>query len=415
MKQTSFLEPQQTERIQWEPNRASAQSRLGAFVPRAGSAYAKSRNIDYGAERRTNVSALSPWVRHRLILEEEVLHATLSRHSMSSSEKFVQEVFWRGYFKGWLEHRPEVWRRYRQAVSELVGQLESDASLARRYEEAVSGKTGIACFDAWVEELLSTGYLHNHARMWFASIWIFTLKLPWELGADFFYRNLLDGDPASNTCSWRWVGGLHTAGKTYLARASNIERCTDGRFNPAGQLAADAPPLTEPVLPDPALPSIEAPDLLGLRYALVITEEDCSVESLDLVDSPAAVIALAGPTPRSVLPVSEGVNKFAVGAVRDAATRASTHFPVDIQSVDDEDWQGVLLDLIEGQGFDAIATARLPIGPVRRRLLKAAQTLSIPLIEYTRPYDRATWPNAKRGFFGLKKKISSILSAIELA
>ena len=60
--------------------------------------------------------------------------------------------------------------------------------------------------------------------MWFASIWIFTLNLPWELGANFFYKNLLDADPASNTLSWRWVAGLHTEGKFYLARQENIEK-----------------------------------------------------------------------------------------------------------------------------------------------------------------------------------------------
>jgi deoxyribodipyrimidine photo-lyase len=73
---------------------------------------------------------------------------------------------------------------------------------------ATFGRTGIACFDQWTGELLETGYLHNHARVWFSSIWIFTLRLPWKLGADFFIRFLNDGDSASNTLSWRWVAGL---------------------------------------------------------------------------------------------------------------------------------------------------------------------------------------------------------------
>ena len=60
--------------------------------------------------------------------------------------------------------------------------------------------------------------------MWFASIWIHTLELQWELGADFFLKHLLDGDPASNTLSWRWVAGIHTKGKNYIARKSNIEK-----------------------------------------------------------------------------------------------------------------------------------------------------------------------------------------------
>jgi deoxyribodipyrimidine photo-lyase len=58
--------------------------------------------------------------------------------------------------------------------------------------------------------------------MWFASIWIFTLRLPWPLGAAFFQAHLQDHDAASNTLSWRWVAGIQTPGKHYLARAENI-------------------------------------------------------------------------------------------------------------------------------------------------------------------------------------------------
>ena len=66
--------------------------------------------------------------------------------------------------------------------------------------------------------------------MWFASIWIFTLNLPWELGARFFMKYLFDGDAASNTLSWRWVAGIQTQGKNYLARESNIRKFTNQRY-----------------------------------------------------------------------------------------------------------------------------------------------------------------------------------------
>ncbi len=144
-------------------------------------------------------------------------------------------------------------------------------------------------------ELTDTGYLHNHARMWFPSIWIFTLRLPWQLGADFFLRHLLDGDPASNTLSWRWVAGLHTQGKLYLARPENIARYAGRRFGdaPPGleHLVAQAEPLTDAARHDkvdPAWPTWSAP--AGPRVGWLLTEDDLM---LDLPGKPAAVASLA--------------------------------------------------------------------------------------------------------------------------
>ena len=67
--------------------------------------------------------------------------------------------------------------------------------------------------------------------MWFASIWIFTFNLPWELGAAFFMKYLYDGDIASNTLSWRWVAGIQTIGKNYIAKEWNIKKFTNNKYN----------------------------------------------------------------------------------------------------------------------------------------------------------------------------------------
>jgi len=414
MTQMSFFAERKHEPANWEATRQAGNARLRHFLPNAGQTYARQRNFDFGRADRANVSALSPWIRHRGLVEEDVLRATLAKHRFAEAEKFIQEVFWRGYFKGWLEHRPYVWRHYKLAVRDLVNSLERDASLASRYEEAVQGKTGIACFDAWARELVETGYLHNHARMWFASIWIFTLHLPWQLGADFFYRHLLDGDPASNTCSWRWVGGLHTKGKTYLARANNIKQYTNGRFSPSGQLAVEAVPLLEPDLPAPALSLTRAPDFPGERIGLLITEEDCSPETLPLQIRPRAVLALTSPSLRSVLPMGSVAQMFGSGLVEDGAEHARLHFACDVTVSADANWQAVLQAWSRDNDLDAIVTAHLPVGPVARRLKKAASGISSPLIEVMRDYDYAVWPHAKRGFFGLKKKLPNILAELGL-
>ena len=212
------------------PNHEEALNLLNQFIENGLENYSLKRNYDFGINKRDNVSNLSPYIKRRILHEKEVIYCCLEKFKYSKIEKFIQEVFWRTYWKGWLEGRPLVWKLYKENLTKLKKNL-SKSNYFRDYNKAISGKTGIECFDSWVAELVKYGYLHNHARMWFASIWIFTLNLPWELGADFFYKNLLDGDPASNTLSWRWVAGLHTAGKKYLAQQNNIEKYSNFSFN----------------------------------------------------------------------------------------------------------------------------------------------------------------------------------------
>ncbi|MCH8490780.1 MAG: aldo/keto reductase, partial [Oceanicaulis sp.] len=266
------------------PTRAAGLARLEAFTPAMGGVYAARRNEDMGPYDRSNVSLLSAHVRRRIVREEELVRAAIGAHGPEAAEKFVQEVCWRTYWKGWLEMRPPVWADYRAGLAGDLDALERDGALAQRYTAAIEGRTGLECFDAWARELNETGWLHNHTRMWAASIWIYTLDLPWRLGADWFLRHLIDADPASNTLSWRWVCGLHTPGKTYLARAGNIARFTNGRFKPsAHDLAAEAPPLAEdPGHPPPVPLAPGAEPDAGAPSFLLLTGEDLHPESWGL-------------------------------------------------------------------------------------------------------------------------------------
>ena len=199
--------------------REEALNRLEDFSNNSLGKYAAERNFDPGPGNRNNTSLLSQYISHRIVDEQETIQSAYNKFPFKKIEKFVQEIFWRTYWKGWLEMRPQVWDDYKQDLQNLHEQLSGS-----NYVEATEAKTKILCFNDWVLELKEFGYLHNHARMWFASIWIFTLGLPWQLGADFFLKHLLDGDPASNTLSWRWVAGLHTKGKHYLATEWNINK-----------------------------------------------------------------------------------------------------------------------------------------------------------------------------------------------
>ncbi|WP_299899725.1 FAD-binding domain-containing protein [uncultured Ruegeria sp.] len=401
--------PEAKESISFKPTRTNGLERLKQFVGRTGRHYTSTRNYDFGTGRRSNVSGLSPWLRHRLITEKEVLTRVLASHHSNAAEKFVQEVFWRTYFKGWLEQRPSVWALYQRDLLSFCKRLANDQGLEMRFNDAVNGNTGIDCFDHWARELVATGYLHNHARMWFASIWIFTLRIPWQLGADFFLRHLLDGDPASNTLSWRWVGGLHTKGKNYLARADNIDRYTEGRFQPRG-LAKSAEPLTEPV-DHPLIPLLSPHMPTDSPYLLLLTEDDLSGDCI-MPTSPAAAIGLLATHGRSPNPIGHVVQDFAT----DAMSSALEHHGKIAKPADD--WSGPLIDAARNAGVTTIATAYAPVGPSRSRMDRAEPLLrdaGLSLNRVMRPYDAMTWPHARAGFFGLQKKIPSFLGEMNLA
>ena len=223
--------------MNFEPSRAKALDRLESFVENNLAEYSKLRNFDFGPEKRSNVSCLSPYITHGIINEQEIIKKSLGKFSFSKNEKFIQEVLWRTYWKGWLELRPNVWSDY---LTELI-KIKENLKNNQNYKNAIEGKTKIDCFNQWVIELKENNYLHNHTRMWFASIWIFTLELPWQLGAEFFMQHLYDGDAASNTLGWRWVAGVQTQGKHYLASEWNIKKFTANRFNNI-KLNENAPP-----------------------------------------------------------------------------------------------------------------------------------------------------------------------------
>ena len=360
-------------------------ARLTAFLAQAGPDYAGARNTDRGPEARPTTSALSPYLRRRLITEAEVV-AAADRALGDGGDKFVSEVFWRTYFKGHLETHPEAWTGALALAAADRGRLAAEPGLRRTYDDAVAGRTGVDGFDDWVRELVETGWLHNHARMWFASIWIFTLRLPWALGAAFFMAHLIDGDPASNTLSWRWVAGLHTRGKPYVARAENIRRYTDGRFDPVG-LDEDPEPLDEAV-PPREVPLPRADPAPAGDVALLLHLDDLNPESLPLGE--ARIVRVGGRVVHAP-GASDRVREADAAAMADALQRAAAHFGCRATLVA-ADWEAGC----------PIVTAWAPVGP-------SADALPAGCLRVRRDWDEAAWPSATRGYARLRKAIPQLM------
>ncbi len=198
---------------------SEADHKLDTFIKNNLASYHQSRNFDYGMGNRSNVSQISKYTSHRILYEYKIIEKL---KKIDSKKKFIDEILWRIYWRGYLENHHSIWIEYKN--------FKFESHTPNILKAAEKGNTGIDCFDEWIEELRENNYLHNHSRMWFASIWIFTLKLPWQYGARLFMRHLLDGDAASNTLSWRWVAGMHTNNKPYIATKENINKYTLNRF-----------------------------------------------------------------------------------------------------------------------------------------------------------------------------------------
>ena len=378
--------------MKFEASKAAALNRLNNFVEKNLSEYSKLRNFDFGPENRTNISGLSPYITHGVINEKEVIEKSLSKFSFSKNEKFIQEVLWRTYWKGWLELRPNVWTDY---VAEL-NKIREEYKDNQNYKNAIDGKTNIECFNYWVTELKENNYLHNHTRMWFASIWIFTLELPWQLGAEFFMQHLYDGDSASNTLGWRWVAGIQTQGKHYLASEWNIKKFTNNRFNNI-KLNETAPPkVSEKTY------SIVKQDFSNKNIDdenLFIFENSLSFETTDFQNHKfKKIYIISNKNENRSIKLSEKVIKFKSLLISDQKQRLENNSinceVVDISEVKNINEKVIALYPTVGENLDYLNSNNLKIDFLYRKL------------------DQYSWQYCNKGFFNFKNYIPKIISSL---
>ena len=378
--------------MKFEASKAAALNRLNNFVEKNLSEYSKLRNFDFGPEKRTNISGLSPYITHGVINEKEVIEKSLSKFSFSKNEKFIQEVLWRTYWKGWLELRPNVWTDY---VAEL-NKIREEYKDNQNYKNAINGKTNIECFNYWVTELKENNYLHNHTRMWFASIWIFTLELPWQLGAEFFMQHLYDGDSASNTLGWRWVAGIQTQGKHYLASEWNIKKFTNNRFNNI-KLNETAPPkVSEKTY------SIVKQDFSNKNTDdenLFIFENSLSFETTDFQNHKfKKIYIISNKNENRSIKLSEKVIKFKSLLISDQKQRLENNSinceVVDISEVKNINEKVIALYPTVGENLDYLNSNNLKIDFLYRKL------------------DQYSWQYCNKGFFNFKNYIPKIISSL---
>ena len=374
----------------FEASRAKALNQLNNFVDNNLAEYSKLRNFDFGPENKSNISCLSPYITHGIINEKEVIQKALSKFSFSKNEKFIQEVLWRTYWKGWLELRPNVWTDYLVELNQIKNEFQNN----QNYLNAIEGKTNIDCFNEWVKELKENNYLHNHTRMWFASVWIFTLELPWQLGAEFFMQHLYDGDAASNTLGWRWVAGIQTQGKHYLATEWNIKKFTNNRFQNI-KLNENAPPKISEKSYQIIKQDFNNPQNIEEKN-LLIFENNLSFEITDFKENNFKNIYLvSNKNENRKIKLSEKLVKFKSHLIEDQEQRLKNQ-SIDCQVVDIseltkiENCYGLYPSV--GENLDFLNSNNLKIDFLYRNL------------------DQLAWQYCNKGFFNFKNYIPKIVS-----
>ena len=375
--------------MMFEASRAKALNQLNNFIDNNLVEYSKLRNFDFGPEKRSNTSCLSPYITHGIINEQEVIYKALNKFSFSKNEKFIQEVLWRTYWKGWLELRPNVWTDY---LTEL-NQIKSEFQNNKDYLSAINGKTNIDCFNEWVKELKENNYLHNHTRMWFASIWIFTLELPWQLGAEFFMQHLYDGDAASNTLGWRWVAGIQTQGKHYLASEWNIRKFTNNRFQNF-KLNENAPPKVSEKSYQLVKQNFTNPQNFEEKN-LLIFENNLSFEITDFKDKNFKKIYLvSNKNDYRSIKLSEKLVKFKSLLIEDQEQRLKDQ-SIDCQIINIGEIKNIEnccgLYPTVGENLDFLNSNNLKIDFLYRNL------------------DQLSWQYCNKGFFNFKNYIPKII------
>jgi len=375
----------------FEASRAKAVDQLNNFIEQNLTDYSKLRNFDFGPSNRSNISCLSPYITHGVINELEVIDKSLKKFSFAKNEKFIQEVLWRVYWKGWLELRPNVWLDYLTELEKIKNEFKNN----QNYLDAIEGKTNIDCFNQWVIELKENNYLHNHTRMWFASIWIFTLELPWQLGAEFFMQHLYDGDTASNTLGWRWVAGVQTQGKHYLASEWNINKFTNNRFKNI-KLNENAKPISNDKIYSVINKSFKNSEI-SENKTLLIFENNMTFEFSDFKEHKFKKILLVSNNTDRAIKLSEKVLKFKANLLEDQKIRLKEK-SINCETININDLKNITEEVY----------ALYPTVGENSNFIQNNQLKNIKFLY--RKLDQFSWQYCNKGFFNFKNYIPKIIA-----
>jgi deoxyribodipyrimidine photo-lyase len=270
--------------------------------------YSKSRNFINGA-----VTYLSPYISRGVISVKQLMDAVLQKgYKPYQIEKFLQELAWREFFQRvWQHTGDDIWKDIKQQQPAVL-----HYQMIAAIENAA---TGIEAIDKAINDMYITGYMHNHVRMYTASIVCNMGKAHWLQPSQWMYYHLLDGDIASNNCSWQWVAAAF-ASKKYYFNQENVNKYTFSK-----QQHSFLDKTYEEIITMPVPENLKATTNLSLHTTLPVTQipilntgkptliyNAYNMDALWRKDEDANRLLLLEPSHFEKYPVSEKVIQFVI-------------------------------------------------------------------------------------------------------
>lgn len=349
-----------------------------------GTDYLRRREFDLVAEDRGPVTA--HYLRHRLLTDDEAALSVQRTFASGPRHAFLEDLCENAFARGCLARRPGLVRRYISDVVSIESELDRQSELRRRLAHAAQGKTGLACFDAWAHEI-AAGYLHKRSRRAFASIWVFTLELPWQSGVRLFMQHLLEADLADTLLLWREVAGLENDPPFYVT-TDDIAALTAQRFARTSGLAKPADVLAPEQPLETLLPMAASVRADAGPAVLLVTCDDLHPESWPIEDVDVRGVLAIEP-PDLFGWYSDSVLAFKLAGLDDALRRASTHFDCPVERLrrgDDakaKSWAGQgnreLRDWFVDLKADRLIAMSPAAGPAQDDIAMACRYLSHPV------------------------------------
>lgn len=176
--------------------------------------YFAKRNFPY----LNNTSMLSPYLSLGIISIRYCLKMLLTKYQYQPlaailNSCWINEIIWREFYYHLLINFPILSKSQSLLKWEKKIHWENDMNY---FDAWKNGKTGFPIIDAAMNQLNTTGWMHNRLRMITSSFLVKNLLIDWREGEKYFMSSLIDGDYALNNGGWQWSASIGSDSTSYI-------------------------------------------------------------------------------------------------------------------------------------------------------------------------------------------------------